>query len=159
MDRNLPCIFNNGVMDFFDARDSSRSQSGVEFMMRQFLPFHNVGREFAVVNEYLGPTLNDSFQGFALISQTTYNAVCHYERRSGHNSARNGIIAPVHGVLHRITQNQQQDQIEGRQLTHLSFTGHPQNDQKEGINNEPAENELPPGKSSVPHEGILVPRP
>ena len=76
---------------------------------------------------------------------------------NGLMSEASGIARTASGHGYAETVARLRSEIERRQLTHLSFTGHSQNDEEKGINNEAAENELPPGKSRVPHEMILAP--
>jgi hypothetical protein len=54
------------------------------------------------------------------------------------------VVAGVHRVLHRVRQDQQQDQIERRVLRGLALAGQAQEDQQEQVDHNSAENELPP---------------
>src|SRR5205823_48634 len=126
--------FQNGIVNLLHAGASRSAQGSVEFMMREFLPLHNIGEDLAIVNQYLWATLNQLFQLFAFVGDAAYDAVHHDEGSGGNHSARDGVVPTVHCVLHRVTQDQQQDQVKGCQLADLSFPRDAQDDEQENVN-------------------------
>ena len=63
-----------------------------------------------------------------------------------------GIVAAVHRILHRIAQDQQQNQVEWSELPDLPFTGEPQQQQDQPVDEHGPQHELGPGNGRFPHE-------
>ena len=92
-------------------------------MVRELLPLHDIQGELSVMNQYLGPAFDQPLQGFAFEREAANHTVHDGERGCGEDAARDRVIAAIHRVLDGIAEDQQQDQIKRRELTHLAFAG------------------------------------
>ena len=59
----------------------------------------------------------------------------------------------------RVAQDQQQHEIEGRELAGLAFSRDPQDQDQEDVNDQAAQHELPPGQAQIPHGSSVTGRP
>ena len=105
LDGDLAGVFEDRPLDFLHAGAPCGSQSDVEFMMGDLFSFHDVGEQFAVVNQYFRAAFNQAFQPFALVGHTANDSVGDNQRGGGDESARDRIIATVHGVLDGVAQH------------------------------------------------------
>src|SRR5512142_1958581 len=95
--------------------------------------FHHVLEQLSVMNQYLGPSLNDGLQLLVSMGHHTHQKIQTYQRVCADEPSNQGIVACIHRVLDGICQHKKQDQIEWRQLSHLSFAGYAQQHQKKEI--------------------------
>src|SRR5204863_9783766 len=65
-----------------------------------------------------------SFQLFASVSEEPNDPVDPDQGRCRNHPSNHGVVAPVHGVLNGVAQDQEQNQIERRQLADLPFPGY-----------------------------------
>ena len=138
-------------MHLLDTRAAGGPQSRMQFMMGDFLLLHDIGEELAIMDQDLWTTLDKLLQGFAFVRNPADDAVSDDQSACGEDSSGDGVISSIHGVLHRVTQHEQQNEIEGRQLADLAFAGEAQNNHDKNVNDQAAHNEFPPGESWVPH--------
>jgi hypothetical protein len=61
-DGDLTIVFKNCAMDLLRACTTRRAERGVQFMVSQVSPFHDGGKELAVVNQNLGPSFDERFE-------------------------------------------------------------------------------------------------
>src|SRR4029077_6704398 len=107
----------------FNTAASGFAQSGHHFMTGKFSILQSLFKKLAIADEHFRPAFDQSLQFLASISENSNDPVDSDQGRCGNHPADHGIVATVHGVLNGITQDQEQDQIERRQLADLSFAG------------------------------------
>jgi hypothetical protein len=112
---------------------------------------HYVLEQLSVVDQYLGSSLDDCLKRFVPMGHEAHQKIQTYQRGRGDETSDQGIVACVHRVLDGIRQHKQQNQIEGRELSHLSLSRDAQQRQKKDINYHASEDQFPPGNSHIQH--------
>ena len=150
-DNYVSIIFEYGAVHFRDFVASSGAQGSGQFMMRQFFPHQNFFIQPAVVNEDFGATFNKSFHFLVSIGGETDQVVDEHERASREDTGEDGVVPAVHGILHGVAENQQQDEVERRKLADLPFAGHSQEHDQASIDDKRADDEFPPQQRKLQH--------
>jgi hypothetical protein len=147
-------------MNVRDARATRLSQGRVELVMGELGFGEHALEEPAVMDENFGTPLDDRRQPLTAIRAKTDEPVNTDERGRRDEPAHQGVVAGVHRVLDRVGQHEEQDQIEGRELTHLSLAGETKKDDQKEINDDTADEEFPPRDRHLQHqESVLLSRP
>ena len=132
------------AVDFRDFVASGGAQGGAQLMVREFLPHQNFFIEFAIMDEDFGATFDEGFQFLIPVGGEADEIVDEHKRACRDDAGEDGVVPAIHGILHGVTENEQQDQVERRELADLPFAGHPQQHDKEPVNDEGTEDEFPP---------------
>src|SRR6266581_187629 len=122
-------------------------------MMGKLFAFEDFRKELPIVDEDLRPTLNDPFEVFAVKGKPANYSIEHDQRGCRYDAPGDRVVASVHRILHRIAKHQQQNQVERRKLSNLTFSRDSQEQDQKRINNESPHDEFPPGQRSAPHGG------
>src|SRR6266851_4002501 len=83
---------------------------------------------------------NRPVQALVLVQKTHDQVVHEQERDRTDDPTRNGIIIADDGVLHRVGQRQQDDEVEGIELRELALPGHPQAHDEKHVDHQRAQN-------------------
>jgi hypothetical protein len=132
-------------MNVRDAGAARLPQSGVELVMGELGLGEHALEEPPVVDENLGTSLDDRRQPLTAKRADTDEPVDADESRCRDEPTHQGVVAGVHRVLDRVGQNEKKDQIEGRELTHLSLAREAKKDDQKQINDDAADEKFPPG--------------
>ena len=62
-----------------------------------------------------------------------------------------GVVAAVHGVLDGVAEDEQQDHVEGADVTHLAAAGESEQDGEKDVDDDATQDELPPRQRHLPH--------
>jgi len=102
--------------------------------MRKFRACQDTLEQFSVMDKDLRPSFNDGLQFLASIRHQSHKEIQAYQSCRGDQTSNQGVVASVHRVLYRIRQDEKQNKIKRRQLTHLALSGNTQKGQKEHVN-------------------------
>ena len=108
-------LFNAGASGF--AQGSHYLMTGELGMLQSLL------EKLAIADEHVRPSFDQSFQLFASISEEPNDPVDPDQGHCGNHPSDDGVVATVHGILNGIAQDQEQNQIEWRQLADLPLPG------------------------------------
>src|SRR5207245_4369276 len=139
-----------------DARASCLAQGRIELVARELGPSHHLLEQLSVVGEDLRVPFDDGLQLLASVRNEAHEEVQAHESGRGDETVQQGVVACVHRVLDGVRQNQKQNEIERGQLTYLPLSGDAQEREKEGVDDDAPENQLPPGYGDVPHVVVLA---
>ncbi len=153
LNSDLACILEDSIMNFFGTGTTRGSQCGVQFMMGKLFALEDFRKQLPVVDEDLGPALNDPLEVFAVKGKPANYSIEHDQSGRRYDASGDRVVASVHRILHRIAKHQQQNQVERRKLSNLTFSRDSQEQDQKRINNESPHDEFPPGQRSAPHGG------
>ena len=96
------------------------------------------------MDQDLRPPLDEGLQLLVAEGGETHRVVEHDERRRRDQTSGQRVVAAVHRVLDRVREDEEQDEVERRELAHLAFAGEPQHDDEEEVDEDRAKDQLPP---------------
>ncbi|MNN80212.1 hypothetical protein D3C81_1969240 [compost metagenome] len=100
------------------------AQRLLQLTRRDALPAHHITEDLALVNEDLGPAFHQRLQAVAAPGAIAHQHVGAEQRGGQDQPGGHGVVAAIHGVLHRVRDDQQQHQVQRRQLADLALARH-----------------------------------
>jgi len=94
-----------------------------------------VSQDAPVSNEVVGPPL-DLVQLAIVIEEANDDGVHDEEHRRADDSADERIVVADDGVLHRVRQQEQDDEVERIDLRQLALAGEPQSDEEKPVDDD-----------------------
>ena len=122
-------------------------------MVREFLAHQDFFIQLAIVDEDFGSAFDEGFHFLAPPGGESDEIIDEHERASREDTGEHRIVPAIHGILYGVAENEQQNQVEWRELADLPFAGHSQEHDEEPVNDERADDEFPPRQRKLPHAG------
>jgi hypothetical protein len=151
-DGDVAAVLEDGELDFVGAAAAGGAECGVEFVDGHADAVHGLHVGDAVVDEDDGAAFDDGFEEFGFEGEEADEVVEGDECAGGDDAAGDGVVAAVHGVLDGVGEDEEEDEVEGGELADLSFAGEAEDDEDEDVDDDAAEDEVPPGEGGVPDE-------
>ncbi len=148
---DLAVGLDGGALHFVQVQAAAGTQSGGEVLRGQQFPAHEEPVHPAVVHQGLGAAVHQVGEPREAEGGPGQHHVAADERGCRDEPADERVVACIHGVLHRIRQDEQQHEVERRELTCLALAREPQERQQECIHHHPAQDEFPPWHAQSPH--------
>ena len=98
-------------------------RGGLELDSRNQLLAEPILPDDAVLNQHIGIAFHEPFEFFVFEEEADDDVVDDEQRRRADDSAGHAVVVADDGVLHRVRQGEQHDQIQRVQLRQLAFTG------------------------------------
>src|SRR6266571_2215732 len=110
--------------------------------MRHFGARQNLFEESAIVNQELRPSFDERLESLVTVCRQTDQVIQEDQRRRGNETPDQGVVAAVHRVLNGVGENEQQNEVERSELSHLPFPRETKQNQEEDVDDKAAKDEL-----------------
>ena len=152
-ERNRAAGIERGAVHFSEVAESLFVRGGFEFLEREYFLRQLVLEDLPVFDQHRGLAFDQPVQ-FLVAEQKAHDEIVDQQQRRGaDDAARHAVVVADDGVLHRVRQREQDDQIKRIELRQLALSRQAQSDHQKKIDDDRAQDFLGHGKRENEHVG------
>jgi hypothetical protein len=155
-DGNGTVVFQNRVSYFCDRRAAFPPQGLEQIGMGDLLAGQSLRTDLSVADQDARSTVKKSLGFFALPGDVADQLTETEQGRCDNHTARDRFVVGHQGVLHRFTQDQQDDEVERGHLAHVLLAEHSKENENEHIDQRGPHHEFADGNARGKHRSSPV---
>lgn len=132
------------ILGMFDVRYASGTECRHEFMVRDALPVHHFFLDRPIAHQEERVSNKHPMDDSGMSGEEEHPPVDGDEGPGQKEAAPQAIVPAVHGVLHGVTEDEEQDKIKGRKQPCLPPASDADENEQKAIDDDASQQQLPP---------------